>query len=350
MKTHIKFILSSSILLQYVIVSWLSKFPASIETYYSNYIYIGISAVLNRISGLIPFSLGDLFYISILSLIIYWISKGIKKKQYWSNLANISLTISILYFLFYALWGLNYFREPISKQLNIKTTYTETELIETTKHYIIATNQLHFELTKNDTLKFNTSLSINDLKSISLESYRTLKINNIHLHPYIKKSKNSWFSYILNYTGFSGYLNPFTNEAQINKYVPKHKLPLIICHEHAHQLGFSAENEANYIGIIACRNSENTFVNYSGSKTALRYLLNEVYKYNEDEYLKLRSLINIGVLKDFKESRAFWEKYENPYEVFIKKGYDSYLKANNQSSGIKSYNLVVGLLINDTSN
>lgn len=344
MKTRLKLILSSTILLQFVLVNWISKFPYLVEKYYSNFIYIRISKVLNSITSLIPFSLGDLLYITIPLLFLYWIYKGVKTN--WGYFGNIVLTISILYFLFYSLWGLNYFRKPIDQQLNINTSYTETELIETTKHYIKEVNSLHYELTKNDTLKFNTKLGINDLKNISLESYKNLKISNICLHPYIKTSKSSWFSYILNYTGFSGYLNPFTNEAHINKFVPKHKLPLIICHEHAHQLGFSAENEANYIGILACKNSRDKFVNYSGSKTALRYLLNEVYKYNEDEYLKLINLINKGVLKDFKESRAFWEQYENPFEIFIKNGYDSYLKANNQSLGIKSYNLVVGLLIN----
>ena len=55
--------------------------------------------------------------------------------------------------------------------------------------------------------------------------------------------------------------------------------------------------------------------------------------------------VNVGILKDFKESYDFWEQYQNPFEPFIKKGYDAYLKANNQQKGVASYNYVVDLLI-----
>ena len=41
----------------------------------------------------------------------------------------------------------------------------------------------------------------------------------------------------------------------------------------------------------------------------------------------------------------FWNQYKNPFEPVIKKSYDSYLKANGQSMGIKSYDAMVGLVI-----
>ena len=50
--------------------------------------------------------------------------------------------------------------------------------------------------------------------------------------------------------GFSGYLNPFTNEAQVDILIPKYQLPTTASHEVAHQLGYAAENEANFIGIL----------------------------------------------------------------------------------------------------
>lgn len=41
-----------------------------------------------------------------------------------------------------------------------------------------------------------------------------------------------------------------------------------------------------------------------------------------------------------------WKRYKNPLEKYFKKSYDIYLKANNQTKGIKTYNLVVDLLVN----
>jgi hypothetical protein len=52
-----------------------------------------------------------------------------------------------------------------------------------------------------------------------------------------------------------------------------------------------------------------------------------------------------GVLNNLFEISQFWMYYKNPLEPIIKKGYDSYLKANGQSRGIKSYNDMVGLVV-----
>ncbi len=52
-------------------------------------------------------------------------------------------------------------------------------------------------------------------------------------------------------------------------------------------------------------------------------------------------------MKNLQEKRSYNEKFKNPFEPYIKKIYDIFLKSNNQMSGIKSYNLVVNLLIQD---
>ena len=48
----------------------------------------------------------------------------------------------------------------------------------------------------------------------------------------------------------------------------------------------------------------------------------------------------------FRASSEFWKAYENPFEPIVKKGYNAYLKSNNQTKGVQSYNYVVDLLIN----
>ena len=70
--------------------------------------------------------------------------------------------------------------------------------------------------------------------------------------------------------------------------------------------------------------------------------LNDKILYND----KIKK-INKGVLKNIDEKAKFSNKYKNPFEPFVKKAYDLYLKKNNQSFGIKSYGLVVNLLIYD---
>ena len=56
--------------------------------------------------------------------------------------------------------------------------------------------------------------------------------------------------------------------------------------------------------------------------------------------------VNPGILKNYKETREFWEAHENPLEPFFKLFYGHFLKANNQHSGMESYSYVVALLVN----
>ena len=75
--------------------------------------------------------------------------------------------------------------------------------------------------------------------------------------------------------------------------------------------------------------------------------MRELYLNDKILYNDIIKKINRGVLKNIDEKAEFSNKYKNPFEPFVKKAYDLYLKKNNQSFGIKSYGLVVNLLIYD---
>jgi len=161
-------------------------------------------------------------------------------------------------------------------------------------------------------------------------------------YPSIKKSLVSLMHM---YTGTNGYFNPITGEAQINYKVPRNGLPYITCHEVAHQLGWSAENDANFIGFLTSSQSQNIYFRYSGYRMAFGYIIRELSKRDENLEEQLWQKVNPGIIEDYKNSRKVWDAYENPIEPYIKKGYSSYLKANNQAGGIASYSYVVDLLI-----
>ena len=78
----------------------------------------------------------------------------------------------------------------------------------------------------------------------------------------------------------------------------------------------------------------------------MRYCVNEIARRDLDTYRELLTTINPGILKSYKEMRDFWKSYENPFEVISKLFWDQFLKANNQSNGIKSYSYMVALIIN----
>ena len=318
------------------------RYPYIIENYYSNLVYNNISYFIILFFNKFQFSFGDLLYIFI--PIIFFL----KLKKTNTRRKNINICLQFLfgvYIFFNIQWGLNYHRVPLQEKLTITKNYSLNQLKKTTLYFINKTNKIHKKISENDSIsvKFDNDLILESLLSIKNSSYN----KNQKLNPIIKKSL---FSLPLSYMGFSGYINPFTIEAHFNTNIARLNIPTTICHEIAHQLGYSAENEANYISIEATLNSKNEYVNYSGSTFALKYLLNEMYLNDKKAYDQLIKKINVGVLKNYKEASDEWKKYKNPFEKYFKKSYDIYLKANNQTKGIRTYNLVVDLLVNKYTN
>jgi hypothetical protein len=146
--------------------------------------------------------------------------------------------------------------------------------------------------------------------------------------------------------GFGGYLNPFTNEAQVNDKMPMYNFPTTVCHEMAHQLGYASESEANFIGFLASIKNENLYFQYSGYSYALRYCLGNWRIRDEKVFEDLLKTIHPGILKNYQESEDFWKQYE----TFIEKGfqdfYDNFLKFNQQKDGLGGYSKFVDLMVN----
>ena len=94
-------------------------------------------------------------YIVIIILYIYLFVKVISFKL--SDFLNLLAFTSILYFLFYFLWGLNYFKPSIVDKLNIKSEYEFHVLDETIKKIIFEINKessyLDKDVNKSDILK-----------------------------------------------------------------------------------------------------------------------------------------------------------------------------------------------------
>ncbi len=322
--------------------------PAFIEQFYSNGIYPFVSNLLRILFGWIPFSFGDVLLMVLLFLGLRFFYKLIRTKfQYFlPKLIKLIAFLSVVYFCFYLFWGLNYYRESLAKNLGFSSTkYTTEELVLVTKKIIQKTNELQLQLAKSDTLEVVVPYSQKEIYAKALNGYKNIEKKYPQLKYQNKSVKSSLLSVLQSYNGTSGYFNPLTGEAQVNNRIPKTGYPTTTCHEMAHQIGWAAENEANFVGFLASISNDDLYFQYSGYRMATRYLIFELYKRDPVVFKEVYSRMNIGILKDFRTSSSFWKSYKNPFEPIVKKGYNAYLKANNQTKGIDSYNYVVDLLI-----
>ena len=343
-----KQIIAISIIPQYFVVKWLGQHPNFIETYYSNGIYQYTSKLFRYVFGWFPFSVGDLLYLFAIIYGIRWFVKNRKRivKDTKAWFVDIISVLSIVYFLFHLLWGMNYYRQPLHDNLKLEADYTTEELVIVTKMLIEKSNKIHSQIVKKDSLKVVIPYEKNNIINLVPSGYKNLKHDFPDLEYQPKSLKKSLFSYPLAYSSVGGYLNPLTNEAQLNGIIPTYKFPTTASHEIAHQLGYAAENEANFIGCLAAINHNNMYFNYSGYTFGLRYCLNEIYTRDELLYDTLVATVNPGILKNYKETREFRDAHYSPLVPFFNKFFNGFLKANNQDKGMESYSYVVALLVN----
>ncbi|MFC2109799.1 DUF3810 domain-containing protein [Bacteroidota bacterium] len=334
---------------QILFVQITSRKPAFIEKYYSNGVYPHIAAVYRKSLGWIPFSVGDLLYAFFVFLILRFLYIVIRDEfsEIRRYLLAIGASFSILYFFFQFSWGMNYYRIPLATQLNIESTqYSDVELDSYTKNLILELNELHLKITNDSTKKIDVPYSRKEIYKLAKNGYKNVSKTHVFLDYKFPSIKHSLLSTPLTYMGFAGYLNPLTGEAQINSKLPLPTYAFTTCHEMAHQLGFAAENEANFIGYLAAIHNEDLYFQIAGKMTALKYVLSELGKRDRVLYQQHIKTINKGILINFEESRTFWNAYENPLEPYFKKSYNTYLKANRQKDGMKTYSYMVNLLLN----
>lgn len=337
-----KWVLISLLPLQWLLLLLAKSNSMWIEVNYSENIYPVFFYLQAFFLKNIPFSFGDIFYGSALIYLLWSLIYFIKHKiKIQIILVNILAATSLLSLFFHFHWGLNYYRIPLNEKLNYDIEYSEDDLERTLELMIKTTNQLHQSLTNEDSIPVQIPYSKKKIIQL-IEKDFDFDLYDFKINPFLK---NSIWSSILSYMGFAGYINPITLESQINYKVPKLNYITTATHEMSHQLGIASESEANFVAFYTSSVHPDPFIQFAAYSFAINYCYSELFKADQEKAKNQISKLNLGVLKNFEQLSDFWVKFQNPFEPFFKKGYDSYLKANGQVKGIKSYNAMVGMLI-----
>ena len=347
MKNRLRNGIALSIIPQIILVRWLANHPEWVETYYSNGIYPSISNFFRFLFGWIPFSVGEIIYTLLIIIGLRYLVKYRKriKKNPFTFFRNVIMVLAVFYFTFHITWGLNYYREPISKNLDIVDRPDYEDVLVLTNELLSKTNALQYQLTGDSTQMVKLPYSENEVFRKTIEGYIDLK-NQLPFLEYKRPSiKKSMFSTLSSYMGIGGYLNPFTNEAQVNALTPIFRFPVISGHEIGHQVGYSAENETNFIGYLVTLKNPDPYFQYSAAAYGLNHCLSAIYRNDQAAFEEIYAQLNEGTKKNYEELRQFNKAYKNPIEPIFESVFNAFLKANNQTHGIKSYSRVVYLMV-----
>lgn len=312
--------------------------PGGVEEYYSRGIYPVIAGFISRVSGLVSYSLWDLFWaglsLFVLAGLILVIFKKLRISMY---LLRFTQMLAMFYSLFYLTWGFNYFRPALETRLGWNITKPGEDTFRTVlESLIVRSNETYTLIKQEDYRALDAAVEksyskCSDLLAISYPN-GARPTKTILISSYFAKS------------GVSGYFGPFFNEVHINHYQLAVDYPFITAHEKAHQFGFANEAEANLAAFIVCSTSEDRRLQYSGYMHLLLYFLNDARQL--PDYRNYLAKLDRKVMKDLRNREKYYDGLRNKkLEKVQTAANDVYLKTQNIDKGVKNYDQVVALTI-----
>ena len=135
----LKSIFALALIPQILLINFIKKNPSFIDDYYSYYLYNNILKINSFVYSNINIPIGEILYIILVIILIYLVYRVFSFKL--NDSVNLLAFISLVYFIFYSFWGLNYFKTSISDELHIKNDYEFEELDNTLNIIITKINE-----------------------------------------------------------------------------------------------------------------------------------------------------------------------------------------------------------------
>lgn len=337
-------LLSSAVLLSgALLLQWLSRNVNGFGQWYSVTVYPLLVGSIGRLCGLLPFSVSEAgLYLLLLG--IFWY--GIRNLRRPAAIVKGGLfTAALLFFLYTANCGVNYYRQPFSAYLGLSLGESSAEELRRLCLLLEEKTAEAAKLLLEEGSLLPDDQQKREFPALARQAMEELGETYPELSGYYPRPKPLVLSQILSVQSLSGIYSPFTIEANYNEDMTAYNIPHTACHELSHLRGFMREDEANFIGFLACVGSDSVYFQYSGYLTAYVYAHNALWKQDPESALEIYRSLPEAVLSDLSANNAFWQQYEGRIAEVSSQVNDTYLKANSQTDGIQSYGRMVDLLL-----
>lgn len=334
-------------------LAWIAK---PVVDLYRLYIFPLWTNTLARVMSVFPFSVGEiLIYCGIflvlgaalLGLLSVW-----KKEVFWNKtkkyyefllwvIAWVFLTETLNCFVLYH-------ASTVEEQYYDDKTYGVEELRLVYAEVVNEANDLSLQMERDAD---GNVIYNGNMYGACKRAMQNLGDTYPYLSGYYPNPKPISSSDFMSQQYLAGIYFPFTLESNYNTTMYLMNDPATICHEFSHLKGIILEDEANYFGFVACVQSEDAFLQYSGYLSVIDYLAEEMKKYDAmdasmpemNTYVKRDKVFLTEEAWDRVEKKAVisTETANEATNVFL----ESNLKANGVSEGMVSYSCVVRLLL-----
>lgn len=354
----------------YAVTLYAQQNPAWTEQVYSQTVYPALSSVVGFLPSLVRFSLTEwvilLFIVGCVGYVAYYVRAVVKGGArgkvdtpgesrvviLYRGVVGAVAIVSMLYFLFTALCGLNYYRFTFSSYTGYAVEQSSiTELEQLCVSLADDANQAREQVGDDVGLLAATSEDFDSSAQRSVVAMQTLAEDYPILDRlYYSEPKPVLLSGLMSDAGIAGMFFPFTMESNINDDIPLFTMPSTMAHELAHQCGFMREDEANFMSYLACERSDDTLMRYSGLNLAFTYSINALRRVDSEAASEVYARLSPAVQRDLEGNNRFWQEHEGVINEVSQTANDTYLKANNQTDGVSSYGRMVDLLLAEQRN
>ena len=353
-------ILAGVILLN--ITAWLST--PFCDFYISKVFPIGVNTY-GRFMALFPFSVGELMLVAAVLLVVavllslpvcLW--KLLRRHRNTGGLWRFYRVCAWILLFVLLIMTLNctllYHGSTFNEKYfgKLTDTYTLENLIAVRNEVVEQCNRLAGEM---DRAENGDILYEGDMKAEAIRCMQSLGETYGGLSGYYPRPKALLLSDLMCQQYMQGYYFPFSMEANYNDVMYLTNKPATLCHELAHLKGYIYEDEANFIGFLACLSSEDKFFQYSGYLSVLYYLDNDFYAAVGED--RERYLAEPVILPQVHADNIFvrqeeWDRINGKaildtevVEAVSDSMTETSLKLNGVSDGMVSYSRVVKLLL-----
>lgn len=321
---------------------------------YARNIFPWVSRPFVFLNSLVPISLTEItvvftalsFLIWIIWLIIRFVHSDNKKKSLYRFVFTAGIVFSVLSMSFILLHGINYTRTPLEKTLSLDSAQrSPEELKEVTVWLAEMTARTREGLAEDEDGCMVLDTGVLQALSDGSKALDNAAVTFPVLSGASVIGKPVALSHYWSFTGITGMYFPFFCEANVNIDVPQSQLPITICHEISHTRGIAREQDANLAGFLGCISSDRQDFQYCAYQYAYLYCAWDLSFADEAAYAETNAMIPDSVRRDWQQNYLYWKQFEGPVQETSTEINNTYLQANLQEEGVRSYDRVTGLII-----
>ena len=328
----------------------ISKLSPAFSDLFNRYVSSFVRLVISKITGVLPFSLGEAMFLCLplfifIALFVYFkicYNDDIKAGRF---IVSLVACLSVMFTSFVFMFGVAYNGSPLEDKLGLQAKavsyeeleYTATRLTEEIEEVI---GEIDYKYDGASVMPY----SFKELNEKLNDAYISFSDKYAFLPALRSNVKILAVSPVMTYTHISGIFTYYTAEANLNINYPDYSLPYTMAHEMAHQRGVAPENEANFTAFLVCLESKDPYIRYSASVSMLEYVLSAMNKASASDYSTYIADMDLRIRGEMIAFSDFFDRYRDSVASDVTNTInDTYLKASGDKAGAQSYGMVVDL-------